>query len=175
MSTKAIEKKKKLVDALKEKIGSASVMVLVDYRATTVKEVTELRKKLRADESEYKIIKNTLLLRAMEAAGFEGLKEQLNGPTALLLGYKDPVKPLKTLVNYIEEIEKGAVKAGIFEKKVFDKKGMTQISKLPGKEVLLSQVVGSFQGPLYGIVNVLSGPIRKLVYALNAVREKKGG
>lgn len=174
MSTKAIEAKKKAVDGLKEKIGSATILVLSDYRGISVKAITELRKKLHTEESEYKIVKNTLLRRAAEAAGYQDLNEHLSGTTAVLLGYGDPVAPLKSLVDFFKESEKGEIRAGIFEKNIIDGKSLDEIAKLPPKEVLLSKVVGGFQAPIYGFVNVLQGTIRKLVYALNAVKEKKG-
>jgi large subunit ribosomal protein L10 len=175
MGEKAVAVKKKVVDGLKEKIDSASIIVLSDYRGVTVKQITELRKALRSEESEYKIVKNTLLHRAIEAAGFKDLKEHLEGPTAMLLGYKDPIGPLKALVEFVKDNEKGEIKAGIFEKAVIDKKSLTEIARLPSREELLAKVVGGMQAPIYGLVNVLQGTIRKLVYALNAVKDKKGG
>lgn len=174
-NAKVIEKKKQVVDSLKEKIDSANVLLISDYRGVSVKQITELRKKLYSEDSEYKIIKNTLLRRALEASGFEQLTKHLEGPIGLLLGYKDPVGPLKALVDFIDEVEKGEIKAGVIEKTVIDKKGVGELAKLPPKEVLLARVVGGFQAPIYGLVNVLQGTIRKLVYALNAIREKKGG
>ena len=173
MGAKAVETKKKVVEGLKEKISSASIMVLSDFRGVSAKQITELRKQLRSEESEYKIVKNTLLLRAIEAVGFKDLKEHLAGPTAMLLGYKDPVGPLKALVDFIKDNEKGGIKAGIFENNIIDKQALAEIAKLPPKEVLLAKVVGGFQAPIYGLVNVLQGTLRKLVYALNAVKEKK--
>ena len=174
-NVKVLEKKKKVVDELKQKIDSASVMIISDYRGVTVKQITELRSKLYAHESEFKIIKNTLLSRALESAGFEQLKEHLSGPIGVLLGYKDPVEPLKALVDFIEENEKGEIKVGVVEKSIIDKKGLENMSQLPPKEVLLARMVGGFQAPISGLVHVLSGTIRKLVYAINAVKEKKGG
>jgi large subunit ribosomal protein L10 len=175
MVVKAVEKKRKIVDELKEKIDSASVLILSDYQRISVKEITGLRKKLRAGKAEYKIVKNTLLQRAVEAAGFSELKDYLNGPVALLLGYEDPVAPLKALVDFLKEIEKGEIKAGLFERSFVESKGLAEIAKLPPREVLLSKVVGGLQAPIYGFVNVLQGTLRKLVYALNAICEKKGG
>lgn len=174
MSSKAIAKKAKVVEGLTEKINSASVLLLTDYRGFSVKEMTELRKKLRGGEAELKVVKNTLLKRALAAAGFNGLESHLQGATAVLLGYKEPVGPLKTLVTYIKEIEKGQVRAGLMEKALLDGAGILEISKLPSKEVLIAKVVGGFKAPLFGLANVLSGPMRKLVYALQAIQEKKG-
>ncbi|MFH1826632.1 MAG: 50S ribosomal protein L10 [bacterium] len=174
MSVKAIEKKKKLVSELKEKIEAATVMVISDYRGLTVKQITELRKKLYGEESELRIFKNTIISRAVDEAGYAELKEHLSGPVALLLGYKDPVGPVKALVEFVTEIEKGAIKAGMMEKTLVDLKKIEEISKLPAKEVLIAKAVGGFQAPIYGFVNVLAGTMRKFLYALNAVKEKKG-
>lgn len=173
-NAKILKKKREVVDDLKKKIDSASVLAVSDYRGISVKQVTELRRKLRPEESEFRIIKNTLLRRAFESAGYEKLNEHLQGPTGLLLGYKDPVGPLKALVDFMEEAEKGEIKAGMVEKTLVDRKGIAELAKLPPKEVLIAKVVGGFQAPIYGLVNCLQGNIRKLVYALNAIREKKG-
>ena len=160
MATKAIQEKAKVVDNLKEKLDSASVVILSDYRRVTVKEITGLRKKLHAHGAELRIVKNTLLERAVDKAGFAELKEHIAGPTAVLLGY-------------VKEIEKGEVKAGLLDKAFVDSKQIAEIAKLPPKEVLLAKVVGGLQAPIYGFVNVLQGTIRKLVYALSAVKDKK--
>lgn len=175
MSTKILEKKKKKVKEIKEKIESASVLVVTDYCGLTVKGITELRKDLRADESEFKIFKNTLVQRAADDAGMSDLKGYLSGPTALLIGYKDAVTPLKTLVKFIKENEKGEIRAGIVEKSFVKKEQLLEISKLPTREVLLTKVLCGLQSPLYGLVNVLQGSIRNLVYALDAIKNKKGG
>lgn len=175
MSTKAVEEKKKSVEEFRQKIDSASVLVLTDYRGISVKEITTLRKKLRKQEAEYKVVKNTLCERAVEAAGFPKLKDYLQGPVALLLGYKEPVAPLKTLVDFLGEAGKGEIKAGIIEKSFMEAKEISEIAKLPSKEVLLSQVVSGLRAPIYGLVNVLRGTILKLVYVLNAIQQKKGG
>ncbi|MFH1542212.1 MAG: 50S ribosomal protein L10 [bacterium] len=172
-NAKVVDRKKKVVEALQEKIDSASIIVLTDYRGISVKQVTEFRKALYKNDSEYKVVKNTLLRRAMEAAGHAELNEHIVGPTALLLGYKDPVEPVKALVDFVAEIEKGEIKAGLMEKKIVDSKGIESISKLPSREELIAKMVSGFNAPLYGLVNVLAGSMRKLVYALNAVKDKK--
>ena len=168
-----IEKKKKVVAGLKEKIDKANVVVLADYRGISVKDLTGLRKKLFAAESEFRVIKNTLLKRAVEEAGLNDLAKHLQGPTAMLLGYKDPVGPIKALVEFTQEIEKGQIKAGVLDKTIMTTEDLVAMSKLPPKEILLARVVGGFQAPLYGFVNVLQGVLRKFVYALNAVKEQK--
>ncbi|MFA5113575.1 MAG: 50S ribosomal protein L10 [Candidatus Margulisiibacteriota bacterium] len=175
MSEKAIAVKKKVVDELKEKISRATVMVVSDYHGYSVKQITELRKKLRPEGSELRIIKNTLIERAVDESGLGQIKEHLKGSTALLLGYKDAVAPLKVLVKFIKDNEKGSIRAGLVDKTLFNDKELNEMSKLPSREVLIGKVVGGFKSPLYGLANVLSGPIRKLVYAIDAIKKQKGG
>lgn len=175
MSERAIAEKITVVDELKDKISRARVMVISDYLKFTVKEITGLRKKLRAENSELRIIKNTLIERAFSETGFEQLSDHLKGPTALLLGYKDAVSPLKVLVKFLKDAEKGAIRAGMVLNSVFSEKDLNAMARLPSREVLLSKMIGGMQAPLYGLANVLQGPIRKLVYALEAIRGKKGG
>jgi large subunit ribosomal protein L10 len=146
-------------------------MVLSDYRGFTVKEITELRRKLRAEDSELHIIKNTLIERAATESGYEGLKDSLKGSTAVLLGYRDALSPLKVLVKFIKETEKGGIRAGVVEKTLLSQKDLGELAKLPPKEVLIGKLVGGLKSPLFGLVNVLQGPIRKLVYALNAIKD----
>lgn len=175
MSEKAIAEKQKKVDELKEKISRSSIMVISDYLGFSVKQITELRKKLHAEDAEYRVVKNTFIERAVASTAMEPLKDHLGGSSALLIGYKDAVAPLKTLVKFIRDNEKGKIRAGVMDENIFGDKELTEISKLPSREVLLSKVVGGLQAPVYGLVNVLQGSIRKLVYALDAVKKQKGG
>ncbi|OGC33395.1 50S ribosomal protein L10, partial [candidate division WOR-1 bacterium RIFOXYB2_FULL_48_7] len=134
-----------------------------------------LRKNLRAENAELKVIKNTLIERAVKETGLDGLADSLKGPTILLLGYKDAVTPLKVLVKFIKDNEKGEIRQGVVDKNLYGKSDLGAIAKLPSKDVLIGKAVGGLKSPLYGLVNVLHGPIRKVVYALNAIKDKKGG
>lgn len=173
MSAKAIAIKKKVVDELKEKLKKSNLFVLSDYKGFSVKDLTQLRRKLRPANSELKVIKNTLVKRAVKDVGYQGLDPYLEGSTVVLLGYGDPVVPLKVMVDHLKEIEKGEIRAGVVDGAVFSQKDLQEIAKLPSREVLIAKVVGGIKSPLYGLVNVLNGPLRKLVYALNAIKEKK--
>ncbi len=175
MSAKAIAVKSKVVDELKEKISRSNLVVITDYLGYSVKQMTELRKKLRAEDAEMTVVKNTLIERAVVASGLDDLKGHLKGPTVVVLGYKDTVTPLKVLVKFVKDAEKGAIRVGAVDKKVFGSKDLEAISKLPSREILIAKVVGGLQSPISGFVNVLQGPVRKLVYALDAIKAKKGG
>lgn len=175
MSEKAIALKQQEVNELQEKIGRAKVLVVADYLGYSVKQITDLRKKLFANGSEFRVVKNTLIERAVKGCGYEALTGHLKGSTALLLGFGDAVMPLKVLVKFIKDNEKGAVRAGVVEKSIFSGQELGEIAKLPAKDVLIARAIGGLQAPLSGLVNVLQGPIRKLVYALDAIRKQKGG
>ncbi|HVN67363.1 MAG TPA: 50S ribosomal protein L10 [Candidatus Sulfotelmatobacter sp.] len=175
MSEKAIALKQQEVNELKEKIGRAKVLVVSDYLGYSVKQITDLRKKLFANGSEFRVVKNTLIERAVADCGYDALKDHLKGASALLLGFNDAVAPLKVLVKFIKDNEKGEIRVGVVEKTVFNATELGAIAKLPAKEVLIAKAIGGLQAPLSGLVNVLQGPIRKLVYALDAIKKQKGG
>jgi large subunit ribosomal protein L10 len=165
--------KQEVVSDLKKKFESSTVAVLVDYRGMSVKSVTELKKKLRTKGAELKVVKNTLTERALEKKEFENLKPLLEGPIAILLGAEDPIGPVKVLAKFISDNEKPLIKGGVFEGKITTSEEMTEISKLPSREELIATVVGRIKSPLVGLVFMLKGTINKLVYAVQAVKEKK--
>ncbi|MBU0686690.1 MAG: 50S ribosomal protein L10 [Candidatus Margulisbacteria bacterium] len=168
-------KKVKEVQALKEKLEKSVTCVVTDYKGMSVAQISELRKKLRESQVEYKVVKNTLFLRALKEAGISGLDEHITGPVAVAFSNVDPVSPAKVLIDYFEENEKPLVKAGIVEEKLADIKLLTHLAQLPSRDELIAKVVGGIKGPLQGLVLVLSGLPRKLVYALNEIKNKKGG
>ncbi len=167
--------KEATVSQVAEKFSKSQSVVLADYRGLNVLEVTELRKKLREAGVEYKVIKNTLTSRAAKAANIEGLDEYLSGPTALAFGYNDPVTPAKILATFAKDHKKLELKAGVLEGKIISTKAVTALAELPSREALLGQIAGLLQSPMRGLVTVLSGPLRNLAYATEAVRKQKAG
>lgn len=164
-----------VVAEIQEKLSRSQGVVLVDYRGLNVEEVTELRKKLREAGVEYRVEKNTLVTLAARGAEVEGLEEYLAGPTALAFGYNDPVTPAKILSNFAKDHKKMELKGGILEGKAIDKDQVKALADLPSREALLGQVAGMLQAPMRGMVTVLSGPLRNLAYAVEAVRRKQAG
>jgi large subunit ribosomal protein L10 len=154
-------------------LAKSSGAILTDYRGLTVSEITELRKRLREQGAEYHVVKNTLFRRALNNG--EGLNPYLEGPTAVAFALEDPVGPAKVLLDFIREKRKVALKAGYIDGRVFTPEQMTEISKLPSKQVLLGQVVGTMQGPISGLVFTLQGVLSNFVYTLQAIADKKGG
>lgn len=164
-----------VVNEMKEKLQSAQGAVLVGFTGLSVADVTKLRRKFREGNVEYKVIKNTLTRIAANEVGYEGLSEFLEGPTALAYSTEDAVAPAKILKEFIKETKTEAltVKVGICDGQVIDAAGVEALANLPSREELLAKLVGSMQAPISGLVNVLQGNIRNMVYVLDAVRAKK--
>ncbi len=172
-SEKTLNAKKEVVSELSTKFKEAKALVLADYRGLTVEQDTELRSALRKAGVEYKVVKNTMTKFAADQNGLEGLDPFLNGPTALALSTTDPVAPAKVLSDYAKKYDKLELKVGVVEGKIIDLAGIKALAELPPKEVLIAKVLGGFNAPISGFVNVLNGNIRGLVVALNAIAEQK--
>ena len=173
-SEKILEQKKQQVAELSEKLKSSVTGVIVDYKGITVADDTKLRKSLREAGNEYKVVKNTLLGRALKEAGIDGLDSVLEGTTAIAISEEDYVGAAKILCEYAEKSKTFEVKAGFVDGKMIDAEGVKNLAKLPSKEVLLAQVLGGLNAPITGFAAVLNGTMKGLVVALNAIAEKKG-
>lgn len=169
----SLELKKQLVAETKERFDRAQSVVLIEYRGLNVAEITELRAQLRAAGVEMKVVKNTLVQRAAEEHGVPDLKGYLVGPTAEVFSIQDPVSGPKILAEFAKTHKQLVIKAGVLENKVIDADGVKALADLPSREVLLAQVLAGIQGPLTGMANVLQGPLRKFVYAVEALRKEK--
>lgn len=174
-SEKILEQKKQQVNVLCEAFKAANVGVLVNYSGISVEKDTKLRKELREAGCEYKVVKNTLLSRAFQEAGIEGLDGHLKGSTAIAYSDQGYTDAPKILSDYIKANPNTtfAVKGGFIDGDAVDAAGIEELAKLPPKEVLLAQVLGGLNGPIQGFANVCSGVMRGLVIALNAIAEKQ--
>lgn len=164
-----------VVNELADKLQRGQSVVLTDYRGLNVKSMTELRAKLREVGVEYKVVKNTLTLRAAQQIELEGLDELLVGPTAIAIGYDDPVSAAKVLTEFAKSNNALEVKGGVLEGRVIGVDEINALADLPSREELLAQVLRGMQSPIAGFAAVLQGTINKLVYVLEAVRKEKEG
>lgn len=167
--------KEAVVAEVQDKFSRSQSVVLADYRGLNVEEVTELRKKLREAGIEYRVIKNTLTRLAAKGANVEGLDPYLEGPTALAFGYNDAVAPAKILTKFAKDHKNMEIKCGVLEGKAISVEQVKALAELPSREALLTRLAGMLQAPMRGLVTVLSGPMRNLVYAVDAVRKKQAG
>lgn len=173
MKEAILQQKQGIVEDIRTKFENCQSAILIDYRGLTVEEVTDLRNKFREAGVEYRVLKNTMIRRAVNALGIEGLDPVLEGPTAVAFGMEDAVAPAKIISEFIKQTEKTQIKAGVLEGKVVDVAEVNALAALPSREVLVAKVLGTMNAPITGFVTALSGNIRNLLYVLNAIGEKK--
>ena len=162
-----------MIAAIKADLVSAKGVVLVDFRGIKVAQDTKLRRKVREAGVHYTVIKNNMASIAAKEAGIEGLDEYLKGPLAMVTSVSDPVAPAKLISDFSKENKILEIKGGLVEGKVISADGVKALASLPPRAVLIARVLGSMQAPIVGLVNVLQGNIRNLVYTLEAVRQQK--
>ncbi len=173
-SEKILEQKKAVVAELSERLKGSVAGVLVNYKGITVADDTKLRKDLREAGVKYTVVKNTLLKRAAEDAGIEGLDPVLEGTTALATSEEDYVAAAKILCEYAEKNKNFEIKSGYVDGGVLGVDEIKDLAKLPSKEVLVAKALGGLNAPITGFVTVLNGNIRGLACVLNAIAEQKG-
>lgn len=173
MKEQTLRAKSQNVEEIKEKLSRAQSIVVVDYRGLNVEQLTELRSKYRSAGVEYKVYKNTMMRFAFKDAGLEEFNQFLKGPSAIAIGYDDPVQAAKITSEFAKTNDKLEIKAGIVDGKVIDVNGVNNLANLPSREVLVAQVLGGLNAPIQGFANVLQGTIRGLAIALNAIAEQK--
>ncbi len=167
--------KEEAVVQLQDKLGRAKALVFTDYKGLTMSQLSVLRNKLRDVNGEFTITKNTLLERALPVSNFQLPASSLTGPTATLFAYDDEISPIKILVKAFKDFAKGNVKSGFLGTEALDEQKIMQLSTLPTKDELRAKTVGVLAAPLKGILSVLQGNLRNLVYVLSEIQKSKGG
>jgi large subunit ribosomal protein L10 len=168
----ATQKKTDIVNELTEKVKKSKSIVFAEYKGIKHKQLEELRRALRKVDAEIVVSKNRLLLRALGEQG-EGVKDTLQNDTAALFSYGDEVTGVKELAKFFKAATLGKTKGGILEGKALSEADVNKLAALPSKQILLGQLVGQMIAPLYGLHHSLSWNINRLVWGLNAVKEKK--
>jgi len=167
-------KKEKTIEELTELVTSAKSVILTDFRGLTMKDVTALRARLRPEQVVFRVVKNTLLRRAAQGQPLSELAEKTEGPTAAVFGLQDSVAPARLLTTFIRESRSPLqIKSGVIDGQCYDAAAVSQIAKLPGREVLLSMVVGGLQGPMANLAGTMQTMVGSLVWALQAVADQK--
>ena len=151
-----VELKQPIVQAIADDVKDAASVVLVDYRGLTVAQDTELRKQLREAGIIYKVCKNTMMKRAFEGTDFAALDEHLEGPSALAISKDDATAPARILCKFAKDAKALELKAGVVEGTLYDVNGLTELSKIPSREELLSKLLGSLQSPITNLARVLN-------------------
>jgi len=168
------DKKKELIKNLVDKLNRHKAIVFFGYTGLKVEQFQELRTKLREEGVDCQVIKKTLIDLALEKAGLKipSKIKEIPGQVALVLGYEDEVIPAKVLYDFSKENEEVKIITGIIEGNYLENEVMISLAQLPSKQELLSKLVGSISAPVYGLVNVLQGNLRKLVFVLSNIKKE---
>lgn len=165
--------KEQEVALLTEHLEGAKSVVLSDYAGINVETVTALRRKCRENGIQFRVTKNTLLRRALNARGFTSLDEHLVGPIAVAFS-TDEVAAAKVLSEFAKEKQFPKIRAGLVDGKFMDSAQLNALAKLPSKTELLTQLVFTLNAPARNLVVVLNATARNLVTVLEAVAKQKG-
>lgn len=165
------------IDELTEKLGRAVVAILVQTQGLKVKDMNELRSKMRAAKVEFQITKNTLLRIASERNNMDNLDKSIfNGQTAIAFGYDDEITAAKTVTDYVRTSKIVVLKSGILGGRALTADQVENLAKmLGGKDYAKAQVVGVIQGPLATTYSLLTAPMRDLCYVIQARAEQLKG
>ncbi len=147
--------------------------MFTNYKGLTVAEMMQMRRMLKEADVEYKVVKNTLARIASEGTPMAVARDEFVGPVGLAIGYDDPVLVAKKVLDYKKEKEDFEIRCGVIEGKLVDLEGLKAVSKLPSREVQLAMLAGAMKAPAQKMASALQATIRKLGYALNALKEKK--
>lgn len=168
------EKKEQVVREIAELIDNSKSVVVVNYQGINVEEDTALRKIMRENDVQYRVLKNTMVELAMEGRQADDFKQYLEGPNAFAFG-ADEVTAAKLVKNFIADKKKMEIKGGYVDGFVYDADQVKALAEMPSKEELIGKLLGSFKSPVTNFVHVLNAlnPATRFVYMAKALADKK--
>jgi large subunit ribosomal protein L10 len=164
--------KEEVISQLREKMAKAKAAILAEPKGLDVATVTELRKKFRDAQIDYKIVKNTLAQRAAKGTPVEPLVEKFVGPTALIMSYADVVAPAKIVSDFAKDRENFTIRTAVIEGRVVDAQGIQALAKMPGLKELRGQIVGMIAQPAQKLARMIATPGQKLAQVVKARQEQ---
>jgi large subunit ribosomal protein L10 len=168
----ATPRKVETVEEVRDKLSRAQSLVITDYRGLTVAQIQDLRRKLRAANVEFMVVKNTLARRAADETGLEGLKAELVGPVGLAIGYEEATAPAKLVNEFIRQTRLLSIKSGMLGGQVLDADAVKRLGDLPSREVLLGQLAGTLNHGVAQLATALNSVVQQLANGLDAYRQK---
>lgn len=165
--------KQSIVREIEAALGNCEFAFLVDYRGMSVKALADLRMGLAESDAELHVQKNSFIGQAMGDERRTALRDALMGPTGMVTGTGDPTLAAKVLAKSIKNIDLPVIKGGLLDGRVLSAGDVEALAKVPPREVLLSQFVGTVQAPMTSLVGVMHAKVSSLLYVLNAIEEKK--
>ena len=167
-----LDDKKAVVAEVSAEVANAQAVIVAEYRGLEVGQITELRAKARQSGVYLRVLKNTLVRRAVDGTPFEGLTSQLVGP--LIYGISaDPVASAKVLQEFAKTNDKLVIKGGAMPNYVMDANGVKALASMPSREELLAKLLGTMQAPVTKFVQTLNEVPGKFVRTVAALRDSK--
>jgi len=167
--------KTETVDELKDTLGKVASLIVADYRGLTVEEVNGLRREIRKAGGSYRVVKNTLVKRAIAGTRMEGLAPLFKGPTAIAYSLLDPVGPAKVIDKFATTMDKFQVKGGFLDGQVLDKGGVKSLATMKGKDELRAELLATFMAPAQQFVALMQAAPQNFLYLLGARERAQGG
>lgn len=160
-------------DRIKKNFKTASSVFVIKYSGLSGPDLNNLRQSLRDSRAEFLVIRNNIAKRALKGLSKDELLPLIDGPCGLVFINEEPVSVSKVLYNFAKEHENLKIFGGLLDARLINKQDIESLAKLPSKEVLRAQLVMTMKSPINGLVGVLKGNLRKLVYCLEQIKGKK--
>jgi large subunit ribosomal protein L10 len=165
--------KAETVAAVHERLKAAKMAIVTEYRGLSVAQMTRLRREIRQASGEYQVMKNTLVRRALKDTAYGELERLLEGPNGWVFAYDDPVMLSKTLLKFVEENEKLAIKGGVFEGAYLEPVKVKLLAQMPSKPELQAKLLATIQAPATQLVRLMQEPGAQVARLLEAIRKGK--
>jgi len=167
------EKKKEIIEQLKEKIAKQKAMIFCDISGLKVKDLTKLRRELKSEDSGLKVAKKTLLRIALKEKKIDFDPKNLKGEIAIIFGFKDEIKPAKITFQFSNENENLKILAGFLENQFVGAEKIIELAKLPTKDELLRKLIFEISNPVSSFIYLLKENLRNLVFILQQISQSK--
>jgi large subunit ribosomal protein L10 len=172
-----LEEKKQVTEELARSFEESGTIYLTDFTGLSVGEMTEFRDRLAEEGVRYRVVKNTLALRALSDVDLPDISDHFRGPTGLVLGEDDPVAPAKVLTEFADEHgDRPAVKVGVVESRVVEPAEIEDLAGLPSRAELLAGIAGGLTASAGGIAGILGRIVGDIAdIAHRAAQEREAG
>jgi len=168
------EEKEQIVAEVSETARKAHGMFFTDFTGLTVEQATELRREFHKSGVDYRVVKNTLIQKALEqVTGYDGVFDALAGPTGVAFAYEDPVVPARIIQKFAEKHSRLSLKVCVLERQVFEGSRLAELAKLPSRKEIMASILGCVQSPLAGVPTVINALMRDIASVVDEIGKKK--
>ena len=167
------EHKIELAKGVAEEIKNAEGVILTSYKGLTFPQLDVIRRSIKADGNDFRVIKNTLLKKALHSCDIDTMDSYLVESTALVIVRKDFAAAAKNVKKYAKDFEHFGIKGGVMESKPLQESEITRIADLPSRDQLLAQTLATMNAPVQNFVSLMANIPRSMLNVLNAIRDKK--